>query len=144
MVHAEKFLMAEGSNEILEDSVIVEHNTTNNRMEMKAVISAYEAFAAKYGNIPVQIYTDSAYIHNCMSEEWYKMWAKNGWVNSQKEPVKNKDLWEQIIPLFQNNKIEFKKVKGHVNNFGNNYVDGLAQVATSKEKMKKGRITNED
>lgn len=109
-----------------------EINTTNNRMEMLAIIKAIQTVEI----LPFdkcKIYTDSAYVHNCIKQKWYKNWITNGWVNSSKEPVKNKDLWEQLIPYFENERFEFNKVKGHANSdnihhYWNNYVDKLART----------------
>ena len=77
-----------------------EKETTNNRMEMMAVVEALKNFTDLDEEIVVC--TDSAYIHNCMKQKWYVNWQRNGWVNAAREPVKNKDLWEQIIPYFSN------------------------------------------
>lgn len=107
-----------------------EINTTNNRMEMIAVINALLNFSKKEEKI--NIYTDSAYIHNCIKQKWYYTWKNNGWINSKKEPVKNKDLWEQIIPYFDNDNITFIKVKGHNGDKWNEYVDKLAIVAAER------------
>lgn len=101
-----------------------EKGTTNNRMEMMAVIEALKNFVDLDKDII--LYTDSAYIHNCMKQKWYINWQKNGWVNATREPVKNKDLWEQIIPYFSNPLIHFEKVKGHNGDRYNEYVDRLA------------------
>lgn len=106
-----------------------EKGTTNNRMEMMAVIEALKNFVDLDKDII--LYTDSAYIHNCMKQKWYVNWQKNGWVNAAREPVKNKDLWEQIIPYFSNPLIHFEKVKGHGKDENehekwNNVVDRLA------------------
>ena len=82
---------------------------------------------------PLTIVTDSAYIHNCYSQKWYIKWRQNGWVNSKKEPVANKDLWEQIIPYFDNPNFKFEKTKGHADDTRNNYVDKLAVAAKESE-----------
>ena len=107
-----------------------EKNTTNNRMEMTAVIEAcksYENFLLTFNKDDYCIiYTDSAYIHNCISQGWWKKWVINGWVNSKKEPVKNKDLWEKLIPYFKNKNFSFKKIKGHAGHKYNEIADRLA------------------
>ena len=77
----------------------------------------------------VEFYTDSAYIHNCYSQGWWKKWVINGWINSKKQPVANKELWELIIPLFNNKQFSFYKVKGHQGDYWNEYVDKLAVSA---------------
>ena len=102
-------------------------NTTNNKMEMTAVIEAInwiEENLEKDTNF-YEIYTDSAYIHNCMTQRWYINWRNNNWKNSKKEPVKNKELWEQIIPYFIKTNFTFQKVKGHAGISENEYADNL-------------------
>lgn len=91
-----------------------EVNTTNNRMELTAVLQALKICA----NIDEHhaIYTDSAYIANCFEQKWYVKWKNNGWRNAAKEPVKNKDLWEQIFVLYNPATISILKVEGHGNN----------------------------
>lgn len=123
----------EDGEEIIAEYADAYRNTTNNRMEMMAVIKALEKLEiitsleeekeTLFANSA--IFTDSAYIHNCLKQKWYVNWQENGWVNSSKQPVKNKDLWERIIPYF--NKINFYKVKGHAGDKWNEYVDNLAQ-----------------
>ena len=72
-------------------------------MEMKAIINGISE-AINYLNsndFIIEVYTDSAYIHNCRTQRWYKSWKNNGWKNSKKEPVKNKDLWEILSFFFE-------------------------------------------
>ena len=80
----------------------------------------------------VVVRTDSAYIHNCYSQKWYIGWEKNGWKNSKKEPVKNKELWEILIQAFKNPNISFEKVKGHEDDLWNNFCDKLAVESAEK------------
>lgn len=102
-------------------------STTNNRMELTAMIKALEATATYCSDLAeFEIYTDSAYIYNCYVQKWYKNWQRNGWVNSAKKPVKNRDLWERIIPYFNDERYDFIKVKGHSNDTYNNLVDRMA------------------
>ena len=110
-----------------------EYNTTNNRMELTAIIEGLAAVQYLVDDFSsVTIYSDSAYCINCVSQCWYQSWEANGWKNSRKEPVKNKDLWEQLIPYFEDARYTFKKVKGHSGIEENEYVDKLA-----KEEVKK-------
>lgn len=91
-----------------------EANTTNNRMEMKALLFAFEALK-KDGQI-ISVFSDSSYLMNCFREKWYKKWINNGWLNSSKNPVENRDLWEKLLPhLDKHKEIQFYRVKGHVN-----------------------------
>lgn len=81
------------------------------------------------------IYSDSAYIINCITQKWYKKWQTNGWRNSKKEPVANRELWERLIPYFENPRFSFEKVKGHSGEKDwNDYVDRLA-VEAKKTKL---------
>lgn len=113
-----------------------ELNTTNNRMELTAVIEAIriaEIFAKSHRVIYCEIYTDSAYIHNCIKQKWYKNWESNGWITSKKTPVLNKDLWMQLVPYFEDARFDFFKVKGHTGKQDwNDMVDKLAQSAAEK------------
>lgn len=139
-VGAWAYLVLNDKEEILFNDCEAECATTNNRMEMMAVIKAISDTLEYLEDLEVnelpeiEIYTDSAYIHNCLKQKWYENWQKNGWVNSSKQPVKNKDLWELLIPYFENEKFYFYKVKGHADNEWNNYVDELAQSAADKLK----------
>ena len=99
--------------------------TTNNRMELMAPIMALKKIKSKSD---ITIYTDSTYVKNGITE-WIKKWEKNGWKNSNKKPVKNKDLWMKLNELCQKNKVIWKWVKGHSNNKYNNLADELATKA---------------
>ena len=99
---------------------------TNNECELMAVIAAASQIPILDQFDKVEFYTDSAYIHNCFSQKWWKKWISNGWVNSKKQPVANKELWEIVIHLFKNPQYSFYKVAGHSGNFWNEYVDKKA------------------
>lgn len=102
-------------------------NATNNICEMLALSYACYVISDVLSlDDTVTLYTDSAYIINCNTEKWYKKWQKNGWRNSKKEPVANRELWERVIPYFEDSRFTFQKVKGHANCEWNNYVDKLA------------------
>ncbi len=91
-----------------------EKNTTNNRMELTAVIEALKCL--KRDGLTVQVFTDSSYVANCFRQKWYVKWEKNGWINSKKEPVENKEYWEQLLALVRRHQsVTFYQVKGHVN-----------------------------
>ena len=101
-----------------------ETNTTNQRMELKAVITGLK-FIERASNI--RVYSDSAYVVNCFKDKWYINWEKNNWKNSKKEEVANIDLWKLLIELVKfHNSVEFIKVKGHSDNLINNKCDQLA------------------
>lgn len=111
-------------------------NSTNQQMELIAMINACNYAKQHFDLVPVRdiviLYTDSAYIANCMKDRWYENWIKNGWYNSKKQPVANKELWKQLIPFFLNPCYEIRKTAGHASDEWNNYVDSLA-TTTSKE-----------
>lgn len=90
-----------------------EINTTNNRMEMTAVIEALSALK-KDGQI-IHIFSDSSYVMDCFRQKWYVSWQKNGWKTSKKTPVENKELWQKLLELAGKHDISFFRVKGHVN-----------------------------
>lgn len=101
-----------------------EKNTTNNRMELTACIRALEEL--KRTDLPVEVYSDSAYMVNCFHQKWYVKWQKNNWKNSKKEPVENKDLWVRLLSLVEQLDVTFFKVKGHANIPLNELADRLA------------------
>lgn len=88
-------------------------NTTNNRMEMTALLRAFQAL--KKDGQKIWVFSDSAYLMNCFREKWYMNWMKNGWKNSAKKDVENKDLWMELISFLDKHEIRFFRVKGHVN-----------------------------
>lgn len=108
---------------------------TNNQMELTAMISALSFIEGCYSSGDIQgeeeifVYTDSAYIFNCCSQKWYVNWEKNGWINSKKEPVANKELWKTLIPWFKRPNIHIVKVKGHSTTLGNQIADKIAVAA---------------
>jgi ribonuclease HI len=105
-----------------------ERATTNNRMEMLGVIRALEALKER---CKVRVHSDSAYVINCFREQWYVRWERNGWKNSKKEPVENRDLWEQMIALVRGHDVEWVKVKGHSGDRWNERCDELARAAAA-------------
>ena len=102
--------------------------TTNQRMELKAILEALKyAQTIRQKGEKVIIYSDSAYAVNCYLQEWYTKWVINGWQNANKQPVANQDLWKQIIPFFDNFWYELRKVNGHTGIYWNEICDTLAQ-----------------
>lgn len=90
-----------------------EANTTNNKMELTAVLEGLKSL--KKNKLTVNVYSDSAYLVNCFNQRWYAKWQTNGWKTSQKTPVENKDLWEQLIHYVHTiDTVNFYKVKGHL------------------------------
>ena len=111
-----------------------EVDTTNNRMELMAVIEGLRAL-----KIPchVDIYSDSAYMVNAFNQNWIDAWQKNDYKGSDKKEIKNKDLWQTLINLTNTHKVTFIKVKGHADNEYNNRCDYLATSAITKLENKK-------
>lgn len=106
-----------------------EPNTTNNRMELLAAISALRALKEPCN---VELSTDSAYLCHGFTQGWLKNWQRNGWLTSQKKPVENKDLWQELLQLDAYHEIKWIKVKGHADNKFNNRCDALARAAIKK------------
>ena len=105
--------------------------TTNNIMEITAVIEGLKAL-----NKPcnVKVYSDSAYVVNTFEKGWIYGWIKNNWKTSNKEQVKNKELWQELYNLTKIHNVKFIKVKGHSGNEFNNRCDELARNEISKAK----------
>jgi len=99
--------------------------TTNNRMEMMAVIKALEQLKRP---CRVRIVTDSNYVVKGMTE-WLPVWVRRNWINSQKKPVSNRDLWEKLLTLSRRHRIEWNWIKGHAGHPENERCDQLAKEA---------------
>ena len=111
-----------------------EKNTTNNRMELKAIIEALKC--VKVTNISIEIYSDSEYIVNCFQQGWYQKWIYNDWRTS-KSKVKNVDLWKKLIELVEKyDDIQFIKVKAHAGIEYNELADSLAEIGLQMEQKK--------
>lgn len=103
-----------------------EKNTTNNRMELMAVISALECLKEP---CVVQLYSDSKYVIDALNLGWAVSWRKKGWIKSDKKPALNVDLWERLLTLTEKHEMHYHWVKGHANNQYNNRCDALAVTA---------------
>lgn len=101
-------------------------DTTNNIMEITAVLEALKVLKFP---CEVDIYSDSAYVVNSFNQGWIYNWLKKGWKTASGEPVKNKELWEELYSLTKTHKVTFHKVKGHADNEFNNRCDELARNA---------------
>ena len=104
-------------------------DTTNNIMEITAVIEGLKQLKKQS---EVQIYSDSSYVVNTFKQGWIYNWMKKGWRTASGEPVKNKELWQELYSLTQKHKVEFIKVKGHSDNEFNNRCDEMAREAIKK------------
>lgn len=118
-----------------------EKMTTNNRMELKAVIEAYKkALTMKNADeIDFELYSDSAYVVNSINNGWIDKWRRNNWKTTKNEDVKNRDLWEELSYLRNKTRslgiwFNIIKIKGHAGNFFNELVDKLAKQESMKAK----------
>jgi ribonuclease HI len=104
-----------------------EATTTNQRMELRAVLEALRALDG-----PLVVVSDSTYVVNCFRDEWWKGWQARGWRNSAKQPVANRDLWEPLVELVTSRgDVSFRWVKGHSGDAMNDLVDQLAVAAAA-------------
>jgi len=110
-----------------------EPDTTNNRMELQAVI---EGLRAVKRDVPTEVHSDSSYFVNAVTKGWLDGWRRNGWRTSDKKDVKNRDLWEEFITLHEKINPQYFWVKGHADNKWNNRCDELA-VAEIKRRISK-------
>ena len=108
-----------------------EANTTNNRMELTAVIEALRRLKEP---CVVELYSDSKYVIDALSKGWVYGWKKKGWVKSDKKPALNSDLWEELLQLVGTHELNYHWVKGHAENEYNNRCDALAVAASKKYK----------
>lgn len=111
-------------------------NTTNQRMELTAVLEAVQANPG-----PIEIVSDSTYVVNCFRDKWYEGWLKRSWTNSKREPVANRDIWEPLIRLVLARKdVKFRWVKGHSGHRMNDLVDQLAVEAVRNQAGRSGSL----
>ena len=101
-----------------------EADTTNNRMEMTALLEALKA-VKKDGQV-IHAFSDSGYLMDCFRKKWYVNWLKNGWKTAAKKPVENQDLWKELLPYLDRHEISFYRVKDHVD---------LSRSSTDTEKL---------
>ena len=103
--------------------------TTNNIMELTAILEGLKALKVE---CEVEIYSDSAYSVNAFNQGWIYNWIKKAWKTASGEPVKNKEIWQELYSLTQKHKVTFNKVKGHSDNELNNRCDELARGEIDK------------
>ena len=116
-----------------------ESSTTNNRMELMAVLKAMDILVKQQKKCLIEVYSDSAYVVNAVKNDWLKNWKHNGWKTSRAKDVKNKALWIDFLTLknelkSQGKKVRFIKVKGHAGNKYNEMADKEASSAAKKIK----------
>jgi ribonuclease HI len=100
--------------------------TTNNRMELRAVLEGLRALKRP---VEVHVHTDSAYVQRAFTEGWLERWQRNGWRTAAKKPVENQDLWESLLEAAGPHTVRFTRVKGHAGVELNERVDVLAAQA---------------
>lgn len=110
----------------------VDPYTTNNRMELRAVIEGLKALKRP---CRVHVYSDSAYVVNAFKQNWLDGWQRKGWRNSAGQSVSNKELWQELLALAEAHEIVWHKVKGHADNDYNNRCDALAVAAVKRYKQ---------
>ncbi len=107
-------------------------DTTNNRMEILAVLEGIESLTRP---CQVDVYTDSRYVRDAVEKGWLKSWRRNGWVTASKTPVKNQDLWQRLIPLLERHKVTLHWVAGHSGHEENERCDRLAKAAAQRRDL---------
>lgn len=107
-------------------------DTTNNRMELLGVITGFENLTKP---CDVEVISDSKYVIDAFNQHWIDSWIKNGWKNSQKKPVKNRDLWERLLNAMKPHNVKFTWVKGHNDHPENERCDRLAVSAYNSEEL---------
>ncbi len=112
-----------------------EHTTTNQRMEVLAVVRALEELPG-----PLRVISDSAYVVNCFRDRWWEGWRRRGWRNTSGKPIANRDLWEPLLDLALDGgrTVRFGKVKGHSGDPMNDWVDALAVDAATAQRGTSG------
>lgn len=106
-----------------------EADTTNNRMELQAVIEGLKALKEP---CKVSLYTDSQYVANALKLGWAKKWQENGWMRNKKDPALNPDLWEELLVLYDKHEVDIHWVRGHSGHPENERCDDLAVEAAEK------------
>ena len=112
-------------------------NTTNNQMELTAVINALQALKEA---CEVIVITDSAYIANTANGGWIHKWGSRGWQTASNKPVKNRELWEVVAQLIKRHDVKFQHVRGHAGNYLNERADSAARKMC--EQAKNGKIVH--
>jgi ribonuclease HI len=125
------------NSKILNELKGIQQKTTNNRMELIAVIQGLKSIQE---NAHIEITTDSMYVNNGINQ-WIYNWKNNGWKTAAKKPVKNKDLWQELDELVQNYSIKWIWVKGHSGHPGNERADQLANEAIEEFQNKNITLT---
>lgn len=107
-----------------------EPKTTNNRMEQRAVIEGLRALKEP---CRVEVYSDSKYVVSAFVKDWFSMWERNGWKSASRKPVRNKDLWEELLTQAEIHEVTWSWVPGHTGNVYNERAHALATAAITPE-----------
>jgi ribonuclease HI len=102
-------------------------------MELTAALQAVRALEG-----PLEVVSDSTYVVNCFRDRWWEGWLQRNWVNSQRKPVANRDLWEPLVDIARHRQIRFRWVKGHAQDRMNDLVDQLAVAARRTQQGQQG------
>ena len=106
--------------------------TTNNRMELRAAIAALGMLTEP---CEVELHSDSKYLVQAISSKWIDGWQRRGWITSDKKPVKNQDLWQELLAVMHGHRIHWHWVKGHAGHRENERCDELANIAVAGNKL---------
>jgi ribonuclease HI len=106
--------------------------TTNNRMEIMAVIAALESLSQP---CRVTLHSDSQYVVNAITQGWARRWKSNGWKRNRQEPAINPDLWDRLLGLCDQHQVEFRWLRGHAGNVENERCDRLAVAAARQAEL---------
>ena len=106
--------------------------TTNNRMEILAVIAGLEALTERCS---VTVYSDSRYVVDAVEKGWARRWKSNGWMRNKREAAVNPDLWNRLLSALEKHDVDFKWVRGHAGNAGNTHADRLAVAAAHEPNL---------
>ena len=117
-----------------------EANTTNNRMELTAVIRGLEALKEP---CIVELYSDSKYVIDALQKGWARSWREKGWKKADKKPALNPDLWEELLMLTEKHQMRYHWVKGHADNPKNNRCDQMAVAESRKFQNESNEIGRE-
>jgi ribonuclease HI len=130
------FVLVNNEDELVDEGAYAEQNTTNNRMELTGVIEGLKQLRL-FPNLPIEVYSDSAYVVNCFLDKWYINWRRSNWISSSGKEVKNRDLWEELLSLVEDRgaPVQWNHVKGHSGVHWNELCDALATQAR-EEAMK--------
>lgn len=123
------YIILDDSENIIFEGSGAESNTTNQKMEMVAVIEALKCLKKENIN-NVKLLSDSAYVVSCFKEKWYDKWILNGWMNYKNKPVSNKDYWIEMINLYNSLTVDIEHIKSRSNKF-NKIVDKKSRSIAS-------------